>query len=150
WLSWLLAILPDLSWRTVGPLAVPVKDYIIQSGEFLLCAFALTHLAISAWQGARRRQAPAFALLAFAFLTNIVYVATARSTVVIFAALLPALAFQRVEWKRALVSIAVGVVLAAVAWNSSPYLRGRVLAVEQEIQQYQIAKQPPSPTSPPQ
>jgi len=140
-LSWLLAIFPDLSWRTVGPLAVPVKDYIIQSGEFLLCAFALTHLAISAWQGDRRRQALAFALLAFAFLTNIVYVATARSTVVIFAALLPVLAFQRFEWKRALVSIAVGVVLAAVAWNSSPYLRGRVLAVEQEIQQYQTENQ---------
>jgi len=140
-LSWILAIFPDLSWRTVGPPAVPVKDYIIQSGEFLLCVFALTHLAISAWQGDRRRQALAFALLALAFLTNIVYVATARSTLVIFATLLPVLAFQRFGWKRALVSIVVGLVLAALAWNSSPYLRGRVLAVEQEIQQYQTENQ---------
>ena len=136
-LSWVLAAFPALSWRTIGPPTVPVKDYVIQSSEFLLCAFALTHLAISAWQADRRRQARAFALLALAFFANIAYVATARSTVVIFAAFLPLLAFQRVERKRALVVIAAGLVLAGLAWISSPNLRERVLAVGQEIQQYQ-------------
>src|SRR5262249_15962335 len=51
WVIWL--------WPSIEPGAlyrgVPVKDYFVQSWEFVLCAFALTHLAIDAWGPSRQR-----------------------------------------------------------------------------------------------
>jgi O-antigen ligase len=135
--SWLVAMWPALapSRPTAYP-GVPVKDYIIQSGEFLICAFALTHLAIGACREERWRVAAAYALLALIFLLNIAFVATARSTLVIFAVLVVVLAFQRFDWRGIVGVMAAGVVLAGVAWASSPYLRERVLAAVQEIREY--------------
>src|SRR2546430_14539061 len=79
--SWLLMAWPVY----VGPQpGVPIKDYIIQSGEFLICAFALAHIAISAWREHRRRMAAAFAGLAIVFLLNIAFVALDTSISVIF------------------------------------------------------------------
>jgi O-antigen ligase len=135
-LSWYLRFFP---WRgTPGDQwsAVPVRDRIIQSGEFLLCAFALTHLSISAWRAEKRGRSAAFMLLALAFLGSIVFVATSRSTLVMFLALLPLLAFQRFDWKGVVVVLMTGAVLASAAWVSSPALRGRVLAVAEEIRKY--------------
>jgi O-antigen ligase len=137
--SWFLAIWPALAPRPGGYPGVPVKDYIIQSGEFLICAFALTHLAISAWRDGRGLAALALAIWAMIFLLNIVFVATARSTLIVFAALLVVLAVQRFDWKGILVTLGAGVVLAGLAWTSSPYLRARVLAVPQEIHDYLTA-----------
>src|SRR5262245_59273747 len=93
-LSWVLAIWPSLSWKIYGPPSVPFKDYVIQSGEFLICSFALAHVAISSWRAGQRLRALALTLLAFAFLANIVFFASARATLVVLAVLLPILAFQ--------------------------------------------------------
>jgi O-antigen ligase len=138
-LSWFLAIWPAFAWRgpAHGPPGVPVKDYVIQSGEFLICSFALSHLAITAWRDGLRMRALAFVLLALVFLANIAFVATARATLVVFAALLPVLALQRFEWKGIFCILGAGVILAGLAWVSSPYLRARVLAVAEEIRLYQ-------------
>jgi O-antigen ligase len=138
-LSWFLAIWPSFGWRARPgvPPSVPVKEYIIQSGEFLICAFALTHLAITAWRDGRRRRALALMLFALVFIANIVFAATGRTTLVVFAALLPVLAFQRFDWRGTLVVLGAGIALAGVAWTSSPYLRERVFAVAQEVHEYQ-------------
>jgi O-antigen ligase len=137
-LSSLLGAFPSLAWRGGNsPPGVPFKDYIVQSTEFVICAFALAHVAITKWRSGRRGQAIVLAVWALAFLANIVFVATGRSTLVIFAALLPVLGFQRFQWKGVVAVIGVGVILAGVAWMSSPYLRERVLAVAKEIQQYE-------------
>src|SRR5262245_10470522 len=135
-LSWIIAVWPALAWRPEVPAGVPVKDYIIQSGEFLICAFALAHLGISAWRDGRWARAFALALWALAFLASIVFVATGRSTLVIGAALLPLLALQRFNWRGILAVSLAGIALAAAAWASSPYLRARVLAVAQEAHEY--------------
>jgi len=136
-LSWVLALWPSLSWKIYGPPSVPFKDYVIQSGEFLICAFALAHIAISSWRAGQRLRALALTLLALAFLTNIVFFATARATLVVFAVLLPILAFQRFRWTGVVALLAAAGILAGLAWVSSPYLRERVLAVAVEIQRYQ-------------
>src|SRR5262245_37736015 len=136
-LSWVLALWPALAWRIYGPPAVPFKDYVIQSGEFLICAFALGHLAITSWRENKRLLALALSLLVLAFLANIVFFATARATLVVFAVLLPMLAFQRFRWRGVLALLAAGIVLSGLAWASSPYLRERVLAVAIEVQRYQ-------------
>jgi O-antigen ligase len=75
-------------------------------------------------------------MLAAAFLANIIFVITARSTLVVFAALLVVLALQRFRWKGILGALMVGVILAAASWSSSPYLRARILTVFEEVQQY--------------
>ncbi|MEA2905422.1 MAG: O-antigen ligase [Alphaproteobacteria bacterium] len=136
-LSWFLWIWPALSPRAHPFAAIPFKDYIIQSSEFAICAFGMTHLAITAAREGRLGRALALALVALVFLGNIVFVATGRSTLVVMAALLLVLAFQRFDWKGIAGVLVAGAMLAGVAWLSSSYLRARVLAVAQEIQLYQ-------------
>lgn len=136
--SWVFAIWPAIVLRPDWPASIPVKDYIIQSSEFLICAFALAHLSISAWREGCRGRALALALFAFAFLLNIIFVATARSTLIVFAVLLVVLACQRFDGKGILGVMIAGAVLAGAAWVSSSYLRERVLAVAAEIHEYQM------------
>jgi O-antigen ligase len=119
-----------------SPPGVPVKDYIVQSNEFLICAFGLTHLSISTWQGGRRRLAVALVALGLVFLLNIAFVATARSTFVAFIVLLVVISFQRFDLKGGLAVMMTGAIFAAVMWVSSAGLRTRVYSVATEIQEY--------------
>ena len=67
-MSFVFAAWPEISLRPDWYPGVPVKDYIIQSSEFLICAVALAHLSISAWQHGRRSLALGLAAFARAFL----------------------------------------------------------------------------------
>jgi hypothetical protein len=134
--SWATKFWPSLTPSGAVP-GVPVKEYVVQSGEFLLCAFALAHLVFESWRQNRRWLALALAVLALVFLGNIVFVATARASLVVFAVLLGVFGLQRFGWKGALGVIVAGAVLAAAAWASSPYLRGRALGVFEEIRSYE-------------
>jgi O-antigen ligase len=135
--SWLLTAWPVYVRPNAYP-GVPTKDYIIQSGEFLICAFALVHLSISAWRERRWRAAAALAALAIVFLLNITFVAMARSTLVIFLVLLVIIALQRFSWRGTLPLLVAGAVFAGLAWVSSAHLRARVYSTVQEVQEYRI------------
>jgi hypothetical protein len=137
-LSWVIKLWPWM-WGPVPTPGVPVKDYVVQSGEFVLCAFGLTHWAINAWQQGRRLLAFALVALALVFLANIVFVATGRASLIVLAVLLSVLALQRFGWKGTLAVVIGGAILAGAAWAVSPYLRGRVLAVAEEIDRYESA-----------
>lgn len=133
--SWLLMAWPVY----VGPYpGVPTKDYIIQSGEFLICAFALAHLSISAWRERRPGAAAALAALAIVFLLNITFVATARSTLIIFVVLLIVIALQRFAWKGILAVLVAGAVFVGLAWVSSSHMRARVYSTVQEVREYRF------------
>lgn len=132
WLSWLFPAIGPAG----KPPGVPVRDYIVQSGEFLICVFALGHLSLDAWRRGRRSQAFALGLLAMLFLANIGYVASARSTLVAVVVLMLLFVFQRFGWKQAFGVVALAVVVAALAWMSSSYMRTRVLNVVQEVHDY--------------
>jgi O-antigen ligase len=135
--SWLLKLIPSLpSWNRDRLPGVPVKDYIVQSGEFLLCAFALGHLALTAWWQRRRALAGALVMLALLFIANIVFVISSRTTLVVFPVMLLVLALQRLSWKGSLALILGGAVLAATAWSASPFLRQRALMVSEEVARY--------------
>ena len=134
--SWLHVVWPLYRAGRTQP-GIPVKDYIVQSGEFLICAFALTHLSISAWRDGRRRATLGLATLALMFLINIAFVATARSSLIIFAALLVVVALQRFNWKGAAAVVMAGAVFSGLAWVSSSHLRARVFSVANEIHGYQ-------------
>src|SRR5262249_30217246 len=136
--SWLLTAWPVYV-RPGSPLSpgIPVKDYIVQSSEFLICAFALAHLSINAWREGRWRATLALSALALVFLPHIAFVATARSTFVIFVVLLVVVALQRFDRRGTLAVLLAGTVFAGLAWVSSPNLRARVFSVAQEIQVYE-------------
>jgi O-antigen ligase len=136
--SWLLWAWPVYVRPNNAYSGVPIKDYIIQSGEFLICAFALAHLSISAWREHRRQAAAALAALAIVFLLNISIVAVARSTIIIFMVLLVVIALQRFSWKGALAVLVAGAVFAGLTWVSSPHMRARVTSTLQEVQEYRF------------
>jgi O-antigen ligase len=132
WFMHILAIPP----RRHGLPGVPVKDYIVQSAEFLICAFALGHLAVDAWLKQQRASAAAMAVLALLFLANVAFVAAGRTSLAAFPVLLVLFAAQRFGLRGALGLVIGGALFAAVIWVSSPYLRERAFGVADEIQRY--------------
>ncbi len=132
--SWALVLTPGLAWRGKD-WGVPVKDYILQSAIFAICAFGLLGRAAELWR-TRTRLALVLVLGAALFTANIVYVATARTTLVVMVVLLLLLGLRQFGWKGAVGAALIGTVIAAAAWASSPYLRGRVSVAVQEVQGY--------------
>ncbi len=130
-LSWLLFLLPQFSWNAQFA-GVPVKDYIIQSGEFALCCFVLLDRAIPAW-GQSRTKSVLLAGLALAFLGNIVFVALGRTSVVVIIVLFGLLGIRHFKRRALAAFAAAGVAVAAIAWSTSPFLRSRVTHVAEEL-----------------
>jgi O-antigen ligase len=128
-----LALIPGLSWRGNTHIGVPVKDYILQSELFAICAFGLLGLAAAQWRS-HRRQGLIFLLAAILFVANILYVETARTTLVAMAVLLVLFGFFQFGWRGGLGVCACAMLLSGAVWFSSPYLRERVSRTVQELQ----------------
>jgi O-antigen ligase len=132
-------------WRTLYPApytniflpGIPVKDHILQSGEFQICVFGLAYAAVEAWRAQQRRLALVLALLACVFLANIVYIATGRTTVVVMPVLLALFGLRLFGWRGAAGVVIAGVLVGTIAWFSSPYLRGRVEQAGREVYLYE-------------
>jgi len=133
--SWALVLTPGLTWRGSPSPGVPVKNYIMQSAIFAICAFGLIGQAAELWR-TRARLSLLLLLLAAAFVANIVYVATARTTLVVVAVMLVLFGWRQFGWKGALSAALMGTVLAGAVWASSPYLRQRVSVAVKELQIY--------------
>jgi O-antigen ligase len=131
WRQWV----PDPDWWTLY--GAPVKDYILQSEEFQLCAFGLAYAAVEAWRAERRRLAVALGLLACAFLANIVYIVTGRTAIAAMPVLLALFGLRLFGWRGVLGVVLAGVLIAAVAWFSSNYLRMRVWGAWNEAYRYE-------------
>jgi O-antigen ligase len=115
---------------------IPVKDYIAQNAEFLVCAFGLLALAIERMRTRRFVLAVALLALAALFLADIYYVATARTALVVTPLLLAVFGLREFGWKGMAIACLAGAVLFAGLWFTSPFLRMRVLGGIQEISQY--------------
>lgn len=134
--SWVYKLFPNLPGHGT-PIGVPVKDYIVQSGEFLLCAYALAHLAINSWQARRQALAVGLAALALIFLGNMVYVVASRAMLMVLPVLIVLLAWRRLGWRSGAALLATGLLLAVAAWSSSSYLRGRIDGIVKEVSLYE-------------
>jgi O-antigen ligase len=132
--SWALVVTPGLTWRG-KELGVPVKNYIMQSAVFAICAFALIGQAAELWR-TRTRFLAVLLLLAAAFLANIVYVSTARTTLVVLATMLVLFGVRQFGWRGAAAAAVIGSLLAGAVWMSSPYLRHRISAAVEEAEAY--------------
>jgi O-antigen ligase len=116
---------------------VPAKDYILQSGIFLICAFGLIGAACERWHEARWRTIAALLCLAACFLANIAFVAVSRTTVVVAPLLAIVLGYRYFGWRGVALAGIGAAVLAAVALKASPYLHLRVMHSFTELRTYQ-------------
>lgn len=134
--SWLLVLFPSLPWHG-NEYGVPVKDYILQSGDFLICAFVLVAAAIE--EGRARRRWPVIGLLALAlvFLANIAIVATGRTTLLIAPVLAALLGWREFRWKGLLTAAVLFGILGGAAAVESPYLRARLDTSFNEFRAYE-------------
>jgi O-antigen ligase len=123
--SWGLAVLPGLPWRGIHQAGVPAKDYIFQSTDFLICAFAL--LGYAALQVRERNWRWALVLLALAvvFLANIFFVISSRTSLVVAPVLLLLFGWRQFGWRGFVSAGLIGVLLGTAIWFGSPYLRDR-------------------------
>ncbi|MGZ8388961.1 MAG: O-antigen ligase family protein [Rhodoplanes sp.] len=138
--SWTLTIWPQLVWRTYPLPGIPAKDYIAQSGEFVIVAFVLLLLAGEMAKTGRRLLAALSVAITIALLANVAFVAPSRTALVVIPVLLAILGVGRAGWKMGAALILAGVVLAGIAWSSSAFLRERVLVVGTDIGQYRAGQ----------
>jgi O-antigen ligase len=120
---------------------VPVRDYIAQSTEFLICIFALLAVAFDRQREGRWRHAAAAALLALLFLADILLVSTGRTALAVIPLLLLMLGFRLFGWKGVALACIVGVTVTALAWTVSPFLRERINRSIVEVQLYQTTNE---------
>jgi O-antigen ligase len=140
-----LAWIPGLPWRGKPQMpGVPVKDYISQSGVFALCAFALLGYAADVWRRHRRPLAFAMVFVAAAFIANIVFVETGRTTLVTVAVLVPLFGLRQLGWRGGVAAALVGCAVAGTLWISSSYLKERVMHAIGEVQLYRTEHVPSS------
>ncbi len=132
-ISWALVFFPSLPWHASDH-GVPVKDYILQSMEFLMCAVVLLRLAIDDGRAGRWRSVAWFIALAVLFLANIAFVATGRTVLLVAPVLLVLLGWREFGWKGALGALLLFGVLGAAAAIESPYLHGRLQRSIQEAE----------------
>lgn len=137
--SWVLVFVPALYWRGIRSPGVPVKDYIMQSAIFAICAFGLIGQAAALWR-TRARLSLALLLLATAFIANIVYVSTARTTLVVLVVMLLLWGFRQFGWRGVLGAALLGIIVAGAVWASSPYLRERISVSMKEMQTYETGQ----------
>jgi O-antigen ligase len=136
--SWALVLVPglaDLS-KTPQVLGLPVKDYIAQSIEFLICVFVLLRIAIDT---VRKDWRPLLIELglAVAFLANIFFVATGRTTLVLLPVLALWLGWRRLGWKGLVGAGVICCLLAPIIWEGSSYLRDRLSISATDLQSYE-------------
>lgn len=115
---------------------VLVKAYIVQSIEFTMCAAALLDAAMRRAQAGWRLQAIGMAVLALAFVADMLFVATGRTALVVMAALVILYGIRLAGWKGALAAGMIGATAASVVWATSPYLRLRVTSLYSETQSF--------------
>ena len=114
-----------------------VKNYIIQSAEFAVCAAVLLDIAVARAVAKRWRAVWGPLLLAVAFLADIVFVLTSRTTLVILPVLAVVFGVRRFGWRGLVgagVIIAVG---AGIAVTTSPYLHSRVTSVYTQTKMFE-------------
>jgi O-antigen ligase len=135
-LSFLLVLIPGLPWRA-SAYGVPVKDYILQSGDFLICAFVLLQLAIDDGRVGRWRSVVAYVAFAVLFLGNIAFVTTGRTTLLVAPVLALLLGWREFRWKGLVGAALLAGVLGGAAYVESPYLNNRLKTSIDEVHAFE-------------
>jgi hypothetical protein len=133
--SWTFALVPALQSRG-NFYGVPVKDYILQAGEFLICGFVLFGIAGDLAVRHQWRNAVILVALAVFFLADDAFVITSRTSLLVAPVLAVALGWRLAGPKGVAVACLVGLVVAPALWFSSPHLRDFTLNSVEALQGY--------------
>jgi hypothetical protein len=136
--SWLLVLLPVLSWRTSSP-GIPAKDYILQSEEFLICAFVLFGIALDQARDGRWRSVAGLIALSLVFLANLAFVATGRTALLVAPVLALLLGYRQFRWRGLIGAALVFAVLGGAAFAGSSYLRTRLVTSVSELRAWEAS-----------
>ena len=135
--SFAVTVWPGLHPRPPGNEGVPTKSYIVQSLEFAMCAAVLFEFARARASARQWKIAAAFAVLGLAFLIDVFFVTTGRTTLVVIPALIVVYGVWRAGWKGLLGAAIAAAVLASTVWFASPFIRARVTAIYTESMNYE-------------
>lgn len=133
WLNWFDPRTVLFSVRVIG---VPVKNWITQGQEFVLCIFGAAALAIITWRAGRPYVSACFGALALVFLLNMVFVVSSRTALISLPVLLLALTFKYIGWRRSVMLYGIFVIALSIIWFASPYLRHRVSSIYQQFESF--------------
>ncbi|PDT73511.1 O-antigen ligase family protein [Bradyrhizobium sp. C9] len=131
-LSWIVLALPQLKLAHTASDGVPVKNYLDQSQEFVLCAFALMLPALTALRARQWRIAAGALALILLFVANMFYVVSARTALVTMPVLLVLFASLHLSRRATRLLFAVVALASLLVWTTSPYLRQRIADVRIE------------------
>jgi hypothetical protein len=124
--SWGLAVIPGLPWRGMHQPGVPAKDYIFQSTDFLICAFALLGYVVVERRARRSRLTLVLIILSGLFLANIFFVISSRTSFVVAPVLLLLFGWRQFGWRGFVGAGLIAVLLGVGIWFGSPYVRERI------------------------
>ncbi len=137
----LISSLVVATWRYIPhgstDFGVAVKSYIVQSAEFTICAAALIYLSVDAARAGRWANMVLSLVLALAFLGDIFFIATSRTTLVVIPLLILLYGGWYFGWRGFFGAAAAGLVIASALWATSPYLRDRATAVFTETERFE-------------
>ena len=102
-----------------------------------MCAAALLYLAVEAARRGRWLSLTALLVLALAFLHDIFFIATSRTTLVVIPVLILIYGARQFGWKGFFGAGAAGFAIAAALWTVSPYLRDRATSVLSQAEQFE-------------
>ena len=133
--SWTFALVPAL--QTHGNFyGVPVKDYIFQAGEFLICGFALLGAAAELRGQQPLRSVLMLAAAGILFFADDAFVITSRTSLLVAPFLAVALGWRLSGWKGIAAACLIGVIVGPALWFSSPHLRNFALQSVEDLRGY--------------
>jgi hypothetical protein len=120
-----------------GILGVPVKSYIVQSLEFAMCVAVLADVVRAKVSARRWKAAIGLSILALAFLADLMFVVTGRTTLVVIPALVVVYGIREWGWKGFVIAGVAVVIASGAAWFGSSLIRERVTAIYSETITYE-------------
>jgi O-antigen ligase len=143
-MSWIVAFDPGLALKSGAEYGVPVKNYIDQSQEFVLCVVALAYPVITLLRAKRTWLAALLIALALSFVVNMMFVIVSRTALVTMPIMLAVFALLHLKWRSIVIIACATAVLGGLAWATSPHLRWTATTF---LRDYQLYKERNIPTS---
>jgi len=139
--STLTEFVPGFSFIPMHADHVLVKNPATQSGEFVTCIFGLLFLAVDTVERRRWSQTAGILALVLGMLANIFYVANGRTALIIIPVLLVFLAVRKLTAKGICILFAGTILLGAIGWFTSPYLREHTSQAWTDFEKYEATDQ---------
>jgi O-antigen ligase len=144
-MSWLVLIRPDLALkRDAVERGIFVKNYIDQSQEFALCAVVLAYPVITLLRERKIWQMLLLVAIAFGFIFNMAFVIVSRTALVTMPIMIALFALLHLRWRTSALILLAAVLLAGLAWTTSPQLRKTAETFSTDYQLYKAQNVPTS------